>query len=144
MTAKDMTEFLEYIDHPLVHICWDVGHANMDGTDHYAEIMQMGKNLKAIHVHDNDGINDQHIAPFFGTADYDSLMKGLIDSGYEGYFTLECSSSLIPKNYWLGGRRSFDGNAQLAEPQLFMQQQVVTLMYSIAKYMLTAYDIFEE
>jgi sugar phosphate isomerase/epimerase len=89
ITGQDLNDFVEFMGHPLFGAAWDVGHANMDGIDHYTEIMTMGKNLKALHIHDNDGKKDLHTAPFLGTLNFDSLMRGLIDSGYDGYFTLE-------------------------------------------------------
>ena len=142
-SGADMLEFLKFVDHPLLHACWDTGHANCEGSQ-YNDIITLGKELFAIHYNDNRGIKDEHLIPFFGTLNHDEVINALIDSKFEGYFTLECSSSLIPKNYWAGGRRTFNGDTRLAEPQLFMQQKCVALMYSIAKYMLTSYDIFEE
>jgi sugar phosphate isomerase/epimerase len=142
-SGADMLEFLKFVDHPLLHACWDTGHANCEGSQ-YNDIITLGKELFEIHYNDNHGIKDEHLIPFFGTLNHDEVINALIDSKFESYFTLECSSSLIPKNYWLGGRRTFNGDARLAEPQLFMQQKCVALMYSIAKYMLTAYNIFEE
>ena len=97
----------------------------------------MSKNLKAIHVHDNDGRNDQHIAPLLGTTDYDSFMKGLIDSGYEGYFTLE-------SDYFFKHLRNPALKGPLAHTPLEVKKGALSLLYTIAKSILTAYDIFEE
>ena len=142
-SGADMLEFLKFASHPLLHACWDTGHANCEGSQ-YDDIITLGKELFAIHYNDNHGKKDEHLIPYFGTLNHDEVINALIDVGFEGYFTLECSSSLIAKNYWLGGRRSFEGDTRLAEPQLFMQQKSVALMYDIAKYMLTSYDIFEQ
>ena len=30
-TGADMKEFIEYVNHPLLHACWDLGHANIEG-----------------------------------------------------------------------------------------------------------------
>ena len=142
-SGADMLEFLKFASHPLLHACWDTGHANCEGSQ-YDDIITLGKELFAIHYNDNHGKKDEHLIPYFGTLNHDEVINALIDVGFEGYFTLECSSSLIAKKYWLGGRRSFEGDTRLAEPQLFMQQKSVALMYDIAKYMLTSYDIFEQ
>ena len=138
-SGADMLEFLKFVDHPLLHACWDTGHANCEGSQ-YNDIITLGKELFAIHYNDNHGTKDEHLIPFFGTLNHDEVINALIDSKFEGYFTLECPHSLIPS----GGRRYFKGYTRLAAPQLFMQQKVTALMYDIAKYMLTAYDIFEE
>lgn len=137
VTAKDLNDLVEFMDHPLFGVAWDVGHANMDGTDHYAEIMEMGKNLKAVHVHDNDGRNDLHIAPFLGTTDYDSFMKGLIDSGYDGYFTLE-------SDYFFKYLRNPALNGPLAHTPLEVKRSALSLLYTIAKSILSAYNLYEE
>lgn len=31
LTGADMKEFLKYAGHPLLHACWDTGHANIEG-----------------------------------------------------------------------------------------------------------------
>lgn len=106
--------------------------------------MTLGKDLFAIYYNDNHGKRDEHLIPYFGTLNHDEVINALMDAEFKGYFTLECSSSLIPKHYWLGGRRPFDGDTRLADTRLFMQQQLEAFMYNIAKYMLMSYDIFEE
>lgn len=135
--GKDLNALVEFMDHPLFGTAWDVGHAHMDGLDHYTEIMEMGKNLKAIHVHDNDVIVDRHMAPFTGTVDYDSLMRGLIESGYNGYFTLE-SDAFFKRD------RSDALTGPLAHTPLEVKKAALSLMYTISKSILSAYDLYEE
>lgn len=142
-SGKDMLEFLRFVDHPLLHACWDTGHANCEGSQ-YDDIITLGKELYAIHYNDNHGQKDEHLIPYLGTLNHDEVINGLIDVGYEGYFTLECSSSLVSKKHWLGKRRVFERDTRLAETQLFMQEHLEALMYDISKYILTAYDLFEE
>ncbi len=134
--GKDLNDFVSYMNHPLFATAWDIGHANMDGTDHYTEIMDMGKNLKAIHVHDNNGLRDEHIAPFLGTSDYDSLMKGLIDSGFSGYFTLE-SDGFFKLNRGRSGEK-------LSHINLELKREALSMLYKIAKYILSSYDVYED
>lgn len=135
--GKDLNAFIDYMNHPLFGAAWDVGHANMDGIDHYTEIMDMKDNLKALHIHDNDGITDQHTAPFIGTMDYDSLMRGLIESGYNGYFTLEADGF-----FRYGRNQALSG--PLAHPPLEVKKAALSLLYTISKSILTAYNVFEE
>ncbi|MBR3942104.1 MAG: sugar phosphate isomerase/epimerase [Clostridia bacterium] len=136
ITGKDLNDFVSYMNHPLFGAAWDVGHANMDAIDHYAEIMEMGSNLKAIHVHDNNGIRDEHTAPFLGTADYDSLMKGLIESGFSGYFTLE-SDCFFKFNR---GREQ----GRLAHVSTELKRDAISLLYKISKHILSSYNVYEE
>lgn len=142
-TGKEMREFLEYVCHPNLHACWDTGHGNCDGAQ-YDNITALGDELYAIHYNDNRGNADEHLIPFLGTLNHDEVINALIDIGYKGYFTLECSSSLRPNKYWLGNRKTFDGECRLIEPQLFMQQKLEELLYQTAKYILSSYSLFEE
>lgn len=135
--GKDLCDFVRFMDHPLFGAAWDIGHAHMDGIDHYTEIMTMGKTLKAIHVHDNDGTKDRHLAPFLGTADYDSLMRGLIESGYEGYFTFESDS------FFRAGTRAGNGGP-LARLPLSIKKASLSMLHLIGKEILSAYDVYEE
>ncbi|MBE6602062.1 MAG: sugar phosphate isomerase/epimerase [Ruminococcaceae bacterium] len=144
-TGKDMREFIDYVGHPLIHGCWDTGHANCEGSQ-YDEIMALGSELYAIHYNDNHGAKDDHVAPFWGRLNHDEVIQALIDVGFQGPFTLECSSSLIRYDEWTGKRRRFDKEnreEKLREPQLFMQRHVESLLYDTAKWMLESYGLFE-
>lgn len=139
ITGQDLNDFVEFMGHPLFGAAWDVGHANMDGIDHYTEIMTMGKNLKALHIHDNDGNKDLHTAPFLGTLDYDSLMRGIIESGFDGYFTFESDGFFKYKR-----SNNLDPNGKLAHPTLEIKKAALSLLYLIGKTILTEYGLYEE
>ena len=136
ITGRDLNDFVSYMNHPLFGAAWDVGHANMDGIDHYTQIMEMGSNLKAIHVHDNNGLKDEHTAPFLGTTDYDSLMRGLIESKFSGYFTLE--SEFFFKY------DTRDETVPLSHVSTEIKKDALSLLYKISKYILSQYNVFEE
>ena len=142
-TGAAMREFIEYVDHPLFHGCWDTGHANCEGSQ-YDEIMALGEHLYAIHYNDNHGKTDDHKAPFTGILNHDEVINALIDVNFKGYFTLECDSTLIKYNQWTGERRRYEREDRLREPQLFMQRHVDAMMYDTAKWMLGEYGLFEE
>ena len=142
-SGKDMLEFLKYVGHENLHACWDTGHANCEGSQ-YDDIVTLGKELYAIHYNDNHGKADEHLIPYLGTLNHDEVINALISVGFSGYFTLECSSSLIPKNYWLGSRRRFDGDERLSNPDIIMQRKLEELLYYTANHILSAYGLFEE
>ena len=146
-TGRDMYEFIKYVDHPMIHACWDTGHANCEGGQ-YDEIMALGEELYAIHYNDNHGAKDDHIAPFLGSLNHDEVMTALIDVGFKGYFTLVCTSSLIKYDQWTGKRRRFRDDRRdrlkLREPQLFMQRHIEAMMYETSKWMLEQYGVFED
>ena len=139
-TGKDMREFIKFVDHPLVHGCWDTGHANVEGSQ-YDEIMAVGEDLYAIHYNDNRGTADEHVAPFLGTLNHDEVLSALIDVGYKGCFTLESTNSLRSFKCATGWRREFERKSLLAEPQLFMQRHLEKMTYETAVWMLKTYGL---
>ncbi|MCR5670503.1 MAG: sugar phosphate isomerase/epimerase [Butyrivibrio sp.] len=44
--------------------CYDTGHGNLTGLDPYRFITTLGKRLKLLHMHENDGIADLHQIPY--------------------------------------------------------------------------------
>ena len=141
-TGKDMKEFVEYMNHPLFHACWDTGHGNCEGNQ-YDEIRTIGDDLYAVHINDNSGRGDEHILPFLGTTNMDEIMHALIDVDYKGVFTFECCSTLRYSKSWFGDRRTFEKDSRLREPQLFMQKHLEKLLYDMGEHILKAYNCFE-
>lgn len=78
----------------LFGFCLDVGHALLVGKEIYNAIMEIGPNLVALHTHDNDGKNDQHIAPYMGVMDWDRFVKGLRDAGYRNALSFETFNAI--------------------------------------------------
>lgn len=52
--------------------------------------------------------------------------------------------ALLIREDWLGKRRPFEGDPQLAEPALFMQEELERLLYRTGVYILQSYGCFEE
>lgn len=80
---------VDAINDPMVGACYDFGHAHLYGDDHRARLNALGARVKALHVHDNHGMADEHLLPFFGTIDWVSAMAGLRDIGYANDLTFE-------------------------------------------------------
>ncbi|HHU12747.1 MAG TPA: sugar phosphate isomerase/epimerase [Clostridiaceae bacterium] len=72
-----------------VGACYDFGHANLVGGFHRQNLNILGKRVKAIHVQDNKGLEDEHLLPFHGNIDWKEAMAGLADIGFEGDLTFE-------------------------------------------------------
>ena len=141
--AEDMLELLDYINHPLLHACWDTGHAAMRKMDQYGALTKLGNHLRAVHIQDNFGEHDEHIAPFMGVMNMDEIMNGLIDSGFKGYFTFEASNLLRCMNIWPVYRKEWTRDTRLANPPKELMQKAVAFLYEIGKSILTAYDVYE-
>lgn len=142
-SGKDIKEFVEYVNHPLFHACWDTGHGNCEGNQ-YDDILEIGNDLYAVHINDNRGRSDEHVIPYLGTLNMDEVMNALIDVNYKGVFTFESCSTFRPYRWWQGNRKDFEKDERLREPQLFMQKHLERLMYEIGEYVLKSYNCYED
>jgi len=138
--APDLLAMVEYVGHPRFQAVWDVGHANMQEMPQDEALRLLGKHVRALHVQDNMGDADAHIAPFFGTTNLDALMHGLLDIGYDGYFTFESCAIFLSGNR----RRKYDADKRLLNAPLSLRIKAEELLYEIGKTTLEAYGIFEE
>ena len=99
-TGKEMREFMEYLDHPLIGACWDTAHANLNEKarreGQYQCIVDIGDKLKGLHISDNFGDGAHHHSwPFAGIINFDSVMQALLDVKYDGFFNFEASYTLL-------------------------------------------------
>ncbi|MBQ7032484.1 MAG: sugar phosphate isomerase/epimerase [Clostridia bacterium] len=129
--ATDLLELIECVNHPLFHAVWDTGHANMQEMSQEEELTRLGKHVKALHIHDNNGEKDQHMCPFFGTLNVDSLVKGLKKIGYDGYFTFEASNFFEPATI---------SNSDF-EPDLDLKLEAEKLLCKIGEKILERYSL---
>jgi sugar phosphate isomerase/epimerase len=88
-TEYELCELVDALNDPAAGICWDFGHANMNKLDQALSLRTMGKRLKALHVDDNRGWEDDHLPPFYGTVNWAVLMPVLAEIGYAGDLTFE-------------------------------------------------------
>lgn len=71
--------------------CWDVGHEAYASPGR--QFMPMfGKELKAVHIHDNMLDGDHHMIPYDGKIDFDRVARQIAESPYEGSVMLELIS----------------------------------------------------
>ncbi len=94
--SGDLITLCDALDHELIGLCWDTGHAQLQKLDQEAAISSMGARLKAIHVQDNDGLSDAHILPFHGKIDWNAVVAGLKGAGYQGPWTFEVGNAIRP------------------------------------------------
>ncbi len=146
-TAAELLDILDYNPHPLLQVCWDIGHANIQGVDQYRSIRELGEHLKALHIADNYGDADSHVAPFQGTTNIDAVMQGLLDSGYQGYFTFESSNILRDGTAWPHYRHEWNycgkKSTRLRDIPMSLKRESIKLLYEIGKHILTEYGCFE-
>ena len=81
-------------------ICYDTGHGNITGKDHYGELLTYGKHLKVLHIHDTDGVHDTHLIPYTGryldrqATDWEGILRALAEIGYDGSINFECDGGV--------------------------------------------------
>lgn len=94
-TAEELVELVDELSllYPNVGICWDNEHANIMQQSQTAALELIGDRLKATHISDNTGINNDHILPFNGITDWYEIMAALNKIGYKGDFTYEAHQS---------------------------------------------------
>ncbi len=93
-TPSDILSLIKEINDPHFAMCLDTGHSNIYADWPPARAMrECGEYVKALHVHDNRGHNDEHLLPFFGTTDWKDFSAALAEVGFDGVVSLECAPS---------------------------------------------------
>jgi sugar phosphate isomerase/epimerase len=75
-TAERLLQF-EELTHLHLNFCFDTGHANM-GAGVESTYARMKQRIRSTHVHDNNGKDDNHLAPLTsegGTVDWKTTMQ---------------------------------------------------------------------
>jgi sugar phosphate isomerase/epimerase len=71
-------------------ICVDTGHAVMAGLECVEYVLGGGSSIKALHIHDNIGITDDHVLPYERKAiPWDRVLAALSEIGYNNLFNME-------------------------------------------------------
>lgn len=96
----EMKDYVEMIDSHWFAACLDIGHANLtpDPAVHMIEIL--GSHIKALHVHDNNGISDQHLCPYLGNTDWNAVAQALSKIKYSGTFNLEADKTVYANRFF--------------------------------------------
>lgn len=88
--GRDLADYFDALDPKYFTVCLDIGHVGLVGQKAEDAILELGgSRLHALHVHDNDGICDEHTIPFQGTVNWNAVMKALTAIHYDGDFTYE-------------------------------------------------------
>jgi sugar phosphate isomerase/epimerase len=95
-----LAEVVGRVDLPNVGICLDTGHAHVVGSVTDA-VAAFGSRIRHVHVHDNHGSVDEHLAPTLGTIDWPGAVAALRAIDYRGALSLECQPppGMAPAEY---------------------------------------------
>ena len=70
--------------------CLDTGHCLISSSEPIYEMTKkLGKNLKVLHVADNNAILDDHNVPYSGKVDWEGFIRALKEIEYDGVFNYE-------------------------------------------------------
>jgi sugar phosphate isomerase/epimerase len=75
-TPTNLRNFLEQTRLPGLRLCFDSGHAQLEGGAVPA-LETMGALAITAHLHDNHGDKDEHLLPYSGTIEWEKLMKAM-------------------------------------------------------------------
>jgi len=74
--------------------CLDTGHLNLIGADQYEFITALGDRLETLHIQDNHGTEDEHIAPYMGNTIWERFFEGLKAIDYRGNLSFEVGGAI--------------------------------------------------
>lgn len=74
--------------------CLDTGHLNLIGADQYEFITALGGRLETLHIQDNRGFEDEHIAPYMGNTIWERFFEGLQAIEYGGNLSFEVGGAV--------------------------------------------------
>lgn len=96
--AKEFAEYVDMIDSPYLKACLDIGHTVLTGESVGNMIRTLGRDrLFGLHIHDVDTLRDNHTLPYTQKVDFEEMLDGLAEIGYEGDITFE--ASVFPKAF---------------------------------------------
>lgn len=87
---KEILKLVNEINDDYFKICLDTGHISVfNDMDLKEEIIRCGKEIKALHIHDNSYGFDMHMMPYFGRIDWNKFSEALRCIKFDGCFSLE-------------------------------------------------------
>lgn len=89
VTVDDLRQCLVALDGD-IGVVFDSGHAHSIGVDVLQFVEEIGaKHIVGTHIHDNDGLTDDHLAPGDGTVDFESFFAAYRERGWRFPLNLE-------------------------------------------------------
>lgn len=88
--ALMIKQILQEINSPYLGACLDTGHAFALGKSHLNSwIEQYGSFLRYVHLHDNNGLRDEHLPIGWGKIDLSTFLKKLQEVNYNSVVICE-------------------------------------------------------
>ena len=97
MIYKNIVDLNEFLTTNDLYMTLDIGHANHAG---YAADEMIFDSIKHIHIHDNFGDDDSHLALGEGSIDLNHIVNNLENKNYNGIYIIEVNDyDSIKKSY---------------------------------------------
>ena len=93
--ASLVTMLEDDLEAPHAGICMDFGHAHLMGEVADA-VETAAEHLIATHVHDNRRRDDEHLAPYLGSINWDMALMTMQKIGYDGTYLMELANTGSP------------------------------------------------
>jgi sugar phosphate isomerase/epimerase len=90
-SVEDCVDLLDEVDRPVAGLLFDFFHAAMEEADLVAAIKLAGSRIRHVHLADNN-----RLLPGRGSIDWPRCIDALREVGFDGYLSLECSTSGDP------------------------------------------------
>lgn len=74
--------------------CFDVGHCFLARQNVYRAVKLLGHRLKCLHMQDNTGHIDMHIAPYAGYIKWEDFLTALKEINYQGDLNFEAGNAI--------------------------------------------------
>ncbi len=81
--------YIDELNNEMLVACLDVGHSSLAGREAQDCIRVLGNRLQALHIHDNDYLDDMHTLPGLSEMNWNEIMEALADIDYKGDLTFE-------------------------------------------------------
>lgn len=93
-TPDLMIALADHVNHELFGLCFDIGHAHLCSSLPPVQwIQKMGRHLKHIHIHDNNGQTDEHLPIGQGKIDFETFFNSLFHSTLDATVSLEVDAA---------------------------------------------------
>ena len=106
--AEEFCEYIDMMKSPYMKGCLDIGHCLLTGENLERIITMMGADrLAALHIHDVDGVRDNHTLPYTRAVNFEEMLGALKAIGYKGDITFESGNfeRRFPEELYLSALR---------------------------------------
>jgi sugar phosphate isomerase/epimerase len=95
---EDFLALMERVSSDALRFCLDTGHAHMT-RNVWNLLAYLGPYLGCVHIADNHGEHDEHLAPGEGTIDWPAVLRATAETGFRGPYVLEFPETRGPEYY---------------------------------------------